>query len=35
MASTDIRAAARRGESLSKFVPDAVAAYMKEQGLYV
>ena len=35
MASTDIRAAVKRGEALSRTVPDAVAAYIKEQGLYV
>ena len=35
MASTDIRAAVRRGEDLKKLVPDAVAAYIKERGLYV
>lgn len=35
MSSTDIRAAAGRGEDLKKLVPDAVAAYIKEHGLYV
>ena len=35
MASTDIRAAVKRGEDLARLVPDTVAAYIKEQGLYV
>lgn len=35
MSSTDIRAAAGRGEDLKKLVPDTVAAYIKEHGLYV
>ena len=35
MASTDIRSAVKRGEALNRTVPDAVAAYIKEQGLYV
>lgn len=35
MSSTDIRAAAGRGEDLKKLVPDTVAAYIEEHRLYV
>jgi len=35
IASTDLRARARRGESLDGLVPDAVAAEIARQGLYL
>ena len=34
VSSTDIRARARAGQSLHGFVPDAVAAYIRDAGLY-
>ncbi len=35
MSSTKIREAVRNGEDISKYVPEAVAEYIKEHGLYV
>lgn len=35
ISSTEVRAAAGRGEALDAMVPKAVAAYIKEHGLYV
>jgi nicotinate-nucleotide adenylyltransferase len=34
VSSTEIRARARAGQSLHGFVPDAVAAYIRDAGLY-
>ena len=34
VSSTDLRARARAGRSLRYLVPDAVAAYIREKGLY-
>jgi nicotinate-nucleotide adenylyltransferase len=34
VSSTEVRARARAGQSLHGFVPDAVAAYIREAGLY-